>query len=644
MKRIILILFPLVLLIGLKAQETDFLTGELLNSADSLEGNFQSDSVAENTLFCWKYHAGGLIKEEVLYDTVFGFIHDYKESEKVGISANILPTSYSPFISNSLFARGSADDFPFATSIIPYFTLNNDVVYIRSSKPLSMISYANSGDSEERFDVSHSQTVKKDLCFGFNFRVGGITEPRFKRAEEGYRAFTAFADYAGLRYRTIFNLNYGRLKRSENGGFVEGAIDAAESYEYRSADVYLESAESFLKYSSFKLSHELNLGRSQIIIDSANYVVKPYLLSLGLDAGYISYKRKYHDDMPNTSYYEFQLNDTTAFVDSAFYYRSDNNVFFSFAPSFGKSSQLLLKVSAGLVLEEYLTSDVKLETEDQLHSSNYVNTSALLSLTDEINIAADFRKYLLGRRKAQTDFSFYAVKSDADSIKGIDAKASFRFMVKPPSLAHEFYSSAVTYWNASFDNEVHMKAELLASLKEINLSVGLRTEMLSNHIYFDETVRPQQASDAIVLAAASVEKDSRWKIFGMTNRLIVQHSTLNDIVSLPRFVSGNSLYLHGPLFDHNLYMKVGGELKYFTSYSAPVYDPATSIFCVQNEKTIGGKAYVNFFVDMRFKRMGFFLKLEKFTGDVSQIAMESAVGYKQYPMHLVYGLKWYFYN
>jgi len=646
MKNIFLTLQLFFFAAVLVAQEDAQFLDEPHLYTDSTDMHAVDDSVQENILYGWNYRIGGLMKKRVVFDTLYDYAYDFKISDQVGISANTLPTTYSPFISNSIFARISVADFPFASSIDHYFTHPEDAMYLKSSRPVSMIAYSNRGKTEEQFEVFHSQMVNRDFCFGLDFKVGGITEPRYHRSEEGYRSFSAFADYNGVRYRGRFNINYGRLVRSESGGFMTDSAFADDDFTTQAASVYLTRAESFTKYSSVLVSQELNLGRTQIIYDSANYVVKPYLLSAGFDMQYSSYMRKFTDDEPNNDYYQLRRqSDSLEFVDSAYYYQTDNKAFVSFAPSFGKSSQLLLKAGAGLLMEQYLNSDVLQEQPDKLYTSSYLEASALLSLAEDISAAASLRKYVMGRRQDETVLSFFAARSVPDSSKGLELNAEFNFAVKPASLAQQFYSAETVFWkNEDFDNQVDLSAQIEAELKQYRLCVAAKAEALGNHIYFDQSLQPKQASDGVILAGLIVEKDSRWKIFGMTNRLIGQFSSNNEVVAVPQFVSSNSLYLHGPLFKHNLYLKLGGELKYFTAYKAPFYDPATSLFYVQNDEELGGDASVNIFLNLRFKRMAFFIKMENFNSAFDLSPVYSSFGYPQYKMHVAYGLKWYFYN
>lgn len=623
---------------------TDFYS----DTKDTLSGNFAFKADTNGTpanVTAWQYIKGTDIKKYIVVDTVYRFIYENQKATERSFSSNNLATAFSPSLSHFYFDNRKDYQFVFSESFNLLFTEFEDISCLKTSRPLTLLSFSSSGKTEEQLRVQHYHTIKNDLLVGFDFHLGGITEPRLNKHEEGARFFNAYVDYFGTRYRSQFNILFGRLNRVENGGFIDGELDPEKSSSERYATTWLSNARSLQRYSKLFIKQEFNLGREQIIKDSANYEVVPYTLSTGFDISHITNKRFYNDTLLNTYYYKNLISslDTLSINDSARLNQSDIMGFASFSPKLNESSRIKIKAGAGLDIENYIHTDLLHMNDNQSHISSYLYGSAGFTL-NKFELFGDVKKYYAGRKSNQFNIRFVGITQKSDSIGIKRLQASVNMDVVPAGLPLQNYTSKAVNWENTFENQVKTYADISYINSKWGLKAKAALELSDNTIYFDSAATPQQFIKPVGIFGLKVEKDSRLKFIGMTNKISVQQSTNQSVVPLPAFTTSNSFYIYAPVFQHNLILKIGGEILYYSPYKAQSFDPVTGMFFVQNEKSFGGIPYSNLFVNMKFRRMGFFLKMANFSNVFNNEFRYHSDGYPLYSTHLVFGLKWHFYN
>lgn len=134
----------------------------------------------------------------------------------------------------------------------------------------------------------------------------------------------------------------------------------------------------------------------------------------------------------------------------------------------------------------------------------------------------------------------------------------------------------------------------------------------------------------------------------LENRIVYQHSTNDAVVSVPALVLYHNLYYHGSWFKRALDTQFGVDLRYFTRYHAPVFDPASGQFCAQTGVMVGNypvmSVYAGLFV--RRLRLRFFAQYQHLNhlfmkDNTDRLTMP---GYAMNPDVFRAGLVWQFYK
>ena len=110
------------------------------------------------------------------------------------------------------------------------------------------------------------------------------------------------------------------------------------------------------------------------------------------------------------------------------------------------------------------------------------------------------------------------------------------------------------------------------------------------------------------------------------------------------FVNKNTFYFSDYIFDKKLFLQIGLELNYFTSYYSNGYNPLIGEFFTQNKVKIGNYPNLDFFINAKIQRTRIYLKAEHFNSMFSKNNYFSAPDYPYRDFLIRFGLVWNFFN
>jgi hypothetical protein len=106
----------------------------------------------------------------------------------------------------------------------------------------------------------------------------------------------------------------------------------------------------------------------------------------------------------------------------------------------------------------------------------------------------------------------------------------------------------------------------------------------------------------------------KWYIYGDAS---LNQSGNEDVYRLPKAYVYAALYHERRIFKNAMKVSLGTGCHYFSSYKANGFMPATSQLYIQNEVSVGGYPYIDFFINFRIKTVNFFIKLENLNQGIS---------------------------
>ena len=161
----------------------------------------------------------------------------------------------------------------------------------------------------------------------------------------------------------------------------------------------------------------------------------------------------------------------------------------------------------------------------------------------------------------------------------------------------------------------------------------------------DSTPSPIQYNERVDYLKIKVDKEIRYKKFGLANTIMYQKVLNGDAVfKVPQLISRNTLYYEDHWFKRALFLQTGINFKYFTKYNMKAYDPVLAEFYVQNNQELGGFPMLDIFFNAKVRQTRIFFKWEQFnTLFTNKNEHFSAPGYPYRDSVIRFGLVWDFF-
>ena len=240
---------------------------------------------------------------------------------------------------------------------------------------------------------------------------------------------------------------------------------------------------------------------------------------------------------------------------------------------------------------------------------------------------------------------------DGDFRVGKDTmyiRASAFVKNETPSYYLQHFASNHFRWDNDFQKtyRFYVGGEIAYPTRWVKPQVNVGFENLTRYIYFGADGLPVQHEGNVQVLSADVRCDLTTPWVNLENHVVYQW-TSDAAMPLPAFTLYHNLYYHGTWF-RAMDAQIGVDMRYFTSYYAPLLNPATGQFCVQNTTRVGNypilNVYANFYV--RSLHLRFFAHYTHFNhlfmkSNPTYFAMP---GYPMNPDIFRAGLAWHFYK
>lgn len=212
------------------------------------------------------------------------------------------------------------------------------------------------------------------------------------------------------------------------------------------------------------------------------------------------------------------------------------------------------------------------------------------------------------------------------------------------SYYHNHYSSAFFRWDNNFDGSQIIKGEAFLTSPERRFDASVTLGMLTNYIYWDEHALPAQHNQAMYIVSGTLNKSFTSGGFNSVNQILIQYTTANDILRLPLASLKTSNYWENAWFKEVLFTQLGFDLFITSPYIGNTYMPATGVFYLQNDQTIGGYPFLDLFLAVRLKRARLFASYNNVLSGLVNNNYFTMSNYPATPRYLGIGLGWTFYD
>lgn len=599
---------------------------------------------------------------------------------------NYLGNLGTPRLSRIFFERRFSDEpTMFLAPYSSFYVRPDEMRFTNSNIPYTNLTYYKAGsrvNGEDRFKAYFSVNANKRLALGFNI---DYLYGRGYYANQAASHFNAgvFASYIGEKYQMQAIYNNHFLKMNENGGITDDRyitrpdeVDDVGGSQY--IPTHLENAANRNHNFYLYLTHRYRLGfhREVTRIEETQ--------------GPVARRRAERDStaIPMDTILTEEFVPVTSFIhtfkiersrhryrssseptgDDAFY----DNVYLQEGSSNDSTLALSVKNVFGISLLEGFNKYAKAGLTAYLSHkfSRYTLMNGDTTLSNPSPVQYDEHELFVGGElaKRQGTLLHYNVNGEV----GLAGEAIGQFRVNGdldlnfrlgkdtvnfyarghvsnllPSFYMRHYHSNHFMWdndNMSKEFRTGVEGELNIDRWGTNLRFGM--ENIKNYTYFDQQALPAQYGGSIQVLAAMLKQDFKLGIFHLDNEVTWQKSSRSEILPLPDLSLYHNFYLLTKLFKV-LTLQLGADVRYFTSYKAPAYMPATQQFHLQpadDQVDIGGYPIINAYVNLHLKRTRIFVMMYHVNAGMGN---GNAFLVPHYPLNsrlLKIGISWNFYD
>jgi len=483
---------------------------------------------------------------------------------------------------------------------------------------------------EQKIEVLHSQNILKNWNAGFNFKRFNVQD-FLPRSDTYYNRFSFFSDYnsANGRYHVYANAFWNTVKLQANGGVTNDSfflVDKPGNLDMKGLPVRLTDAGARYRDKSFHL---------------ANY----YRLKSGADSSARILEVGLSNTLSNGSYAYF---DQTA--DSTFYNHfylgqaSDDSLRFT-----DWRNRASLNWRPGANTKNNFSSNLTLFAEHQYYrlwqrmETEFNSLAAGSSLTLEHNslsLVLNGQYVFQGDLEGNYEASGKLVRTTANT----EIFAGAQLTKSRTPVLYELQDGNHFRWNNSSTSvsDARMTAGIRLPVYRFSLSFFRHTT--DGYYFMNQQALPTVAGNTVDVNGISLEKDFRWRKWGMDHRVNYQQTDDDDVLRLPEWSTYHSLFWERSLYRNTFVLRAGIEARYISTFNGDQFMPATGFFYLQESVSSANVVLIDVFMNVKIKTASFFAKLENIGNDITTPRFYLTPYYPQAGMIFKFGIRWQFFD
>ncbi|MRT94515.1 putative porin [Ancylomarina sp. 16SWW S1-10-2] len=652
----ILFIFTLCLSLSLAAQKElgNRPDGKIGESGSKRDGEkSEMDSLGYNNvkshIKTWRLLDYGTRKSILNIDTLLGDIQNFNPIFQRSIANSYLGNLGSPYQSIIFKDRVRNEPFMFFNTFEAYMNMPKEILYFNTTTPFTKFYYSTAGSkdlAENKLRVLHTQNVNQFWNVGISFNLIS-SEGQYQNQKTKLYDFNLFSSYEKGRYGAHFVLNQNRVLVNENGGVADDTQIRDTVIASENVQVNLSDTKNQLSNFNFVANQYYNIGNGKdLIIDGDTSQIYP--VKVVHDFTYESNNREFKEAVVDTDFFKNtylnndQSDDETSLktLSNGFHivFNENQNKKLSFGARLGLLNEFSVYNLRRLVAENSFSQQDK----------NIHNTRLMTSIFRQTGVNWNWKflgEYVFeGYNQSDYLLDGNIVYQFGDSVNRQYLKITSQIKSNTPDFLLTEYYGNHQQWNINLDKSNELSLGLNYENKRYGFKIGGQVDNLENYTYFGYDTIVSQKTKSIQVLTAYVEKDFKLGHFTLSQKIVGQKSSDNDILPLPDFSVYSNNYYSNTFFNGALDIQTGFSVYYNTSYYAPNYSPSTGQFFLQNEQELGDYPKVNLYFNFRIKRTRIFIMYDHLNAKMGSQNYFSSLHYPLNPGMLRYGLRWTFYD
>ncbi|HVU55356.1 MAG TPA: putative porin [Puia sp.] len=516
--------------------------------------------------------------------------------------------------------------------------------FYHTTNPYTELGYFIGSKSEQMIDVQHTQNIRPNWNFGFEYRLIN-TVGSFQNINTNHNNYRLHSWYQSRnkRYQNFFILVASKLSASDNGGlqnptdldslaFTNQAtlpVHLGQGLSRASSNPFAPVITTGTRYntSTWLMRQQYDLGQKDSIVTDTSVIPLFYpRLRLEHTFSYSAYRYQFTDyAIPGTytldsSYYADQMARPYIQPTDSFMRRdkwsdvSNDFSFYTFPDS--KNPQQFLKLGAALQLlkgtfdtstTSVVTTAHKVNGQNAFVHGEYRNKTR----NQKWDIEAFGKLYLNGLNAG--DYNAYI------HLRGLIARRvgylelGFQNTNRTPSFIFDQGSSFyLDTSRRSFSKE--NTTNLFASFEQPQLKLKLKGSyyLMTNYAYYEDYYKQRQTPGPFNILQITAQKEftvgRHWKWRALA---VVQQVAGSSPVHVPLLTMFNQFGYEGSLGFPNLLANFGTEVRYISPYKADGYVPLSGQFFSQSDTTVRQRLPdISFYLHLRIRAFTAYLRAE----------------------------------
>jgi len=545
-------------------------------------------------------------------------------------------------------------NFRFKSDVFdPYKLKDDSIKFYVSTSPFTHAQYHMGTAKEQKLEINFAERIGTGIYLGVNARFSNapglyLRQQSFNSGATFYAAFL----YPTQRYGAILTYRTDRAINYENGGITDPVQFQENTESQRNAyTTNLSNAMNRSKNSGFVLQQYFNILKSTVAkkVDTATILVPRKF-----DAGRIVYTMRYSrtgnafEDKTSPqsfsssayNYYPdyFFKTDTVQIFDSIRLTHFENCLVYSneVPDTLGKSFPLQysfgIRFQTDRLTRDTTMTDVFRQTvpfgmlKGIIKKKTFFKASAYLVLGG----------YNGGDYSMDGSFYQFFGKLNHKAYLNVSKGA-----MHPEYYFNNYYTDYFK-WNNSFGAQDYLKGEFGVILRGFDLNASYTR--VTNYVYLNQKILPQQYSDGLNVLAGHVSKEFRIKRWITSVYAAAQQITPDSVLQLPSIIGKLTLVYDVLLFNKALHAQFGVSGTYHSQWYQDAYMPALRAFYQQRSYLAGNYPYLDAFVNLNIKRARIFVKYEHFNAGYMGYNYMIVPDYPQADAAFKFGISWLFFD
>ncbi|WP_425635741.1 putative porin [Algoriphagus yeomjeoni] len=512
-----------------------------------------------------------------------------------------------------------------------YYHAPEDNKYFDTKSPFTEMSAFFGGGQRNMLDLAFARNINPRWNVGFNFHTIRARKTLNPNARDDnmvvQNSYSLHTNYRSENGKYWFLGNFSRMlhKVNEIGGIIPPEEDSTSVYfTYEDAKVWLSNTQASDLRQEYRFYHEYSVRDELQIYHIFDQKNKDFTLTAALTGSdsffypseRLNAQKDSTQEVTTRNYSDFkEWGNEVGFKGSfkGFYYNAHG------------------KFRAGRMESTFYP-------DKNNFNEVYIGGELIGKISEKWSISADGEYLIPGAFRLHG--LFISPWLEVDYTKAV---------YKPTAMQQMYYGNHYQ-WDNDFNNigVDQVRGVFKLDFNKIKLRPSLTINRVNNYVFFNQGREAEQASGEAFMLIPGLKSSIRvgQKFQWDTEVIFTQISgESSDNFRIPQLYANTKFYFDSPMFNENVYVQLGLDIRYHSDYYAEAYNPSTQQFYLQNDFNVYAYPIADIFLDFRINRTRVLLKYNHLNSGLMEnegyFVTPDYTGYKSF---IDLGITWYLFD